>query len=88
MQSSSSYVMTMTFSNVSTEFLSTRLALRAYAKLSDGSYEYSEVYKTTVFTVAEVLYTGKQMSTKEQHDYLYNRILHAVNNQYVPINYN
>ncbi|MBE5958781.1 MAG: hypothetical protein E7254_07970 [Lachnospiraceae bacterium] len=81
------YAMTMKFGNVSSNFFEENISVRAYAKLDDGTYEYSDVGNYTIFNVANRLYTEKQMPTKEGHDYLYNNILGYVNPQYVQIEY-
>jgi hypothetical protein len=74
--------MTMLFAHGNAKEFSTNMSLRAYAKLSDGSYVYTNVYDYTIFRVAEVLYNGNYFGTPEAHNYLYNRILKVVNPQY------
>ncbi|MCR5837625.1 MAG: starch-binding protein [Lachnospiraceae bacterium] len=81
------YVMTMKYTGVNKNFLQAPLLIRVYAKFRDGSYQYSDVISTSVYDIADYLYTERMMITKEYHDYLYNRILHSVNSDYTLIEY-
>lgn len=88
LDNSTSYIMTMKFGNVITEFYSSDLKVRAYAKRADGSYQYSDVVTTTVYKVADNVYTGRKMSSQEAHNYLYTDILNKVNPDYEQVDYN
>lgn len=83
-ETSTTYVMTMTMGigSISAEGLSAEYMVRAYAKLSDGTYIYSEVGSYSLYGVADYLYSEQKMTSQEAHDYLYNNILHIVNDKY------
>ncbi|MBE5957297.1 MAG: hypothetical protein E7254_00330 [Lachnospiraceae bacterium] len=85
----SSYAMTMIqdFDNLKVEGLTAEYLVRAYAKLSDGSYVYTDVYSYSLFSIANTLYTRKQMPTQAGHEYLYNKILKRVDSNYAVIAY-
>lgn len=83
-----SYTMTMTFGNVSAEFFSQKILVRAYAKLKNGQYIYSDVNTLTIYSVADELYQKGKMNTQFSHEYLYEKILNVVSPGYVKIDYN
>ena len=62
--------------------------VRAYAKLSDGSYLYSKVYSYSIYDVAKKLYDNALMSTYAGHRYLYEDILTVVDSNYKEVKYN
>ena len=82
-----SYALTLKFAGNSAKEFNTEWYVRAYAKLSDGTYSYSDVQSYQIYGVADELYQGKQMDTLEGHDYLYNNILKKVNPNYELIPY-
>lgn len=86
-ETADNYVMTMKFvGNTAFEF-STEWMVRVYAKLSDGSYVYSDVATYSIYNVADQLYKEGKMPTQEKHDYLYNNILTVVNKEYTQVDY-
>jgi uncharacterized repeat protein (TIGR02543 family) len=82
-----SYAMTLLFAKKNKTEFNTRMYIRAYAKLSDGTYVYSDVYNYTIASVAEKLYKDCSMPTEAGHNYLYNSILKVVNPSYGRIDY-
>lgn len=87
MENAKSYAMTMRFQGVSDAFYSANLLLRAYAKLEDGTYVYSDVKTVSVYDVADYLYQNRKMSNSAAHNYLYTDILSAVNKEYAQVDY-
>lgn len=86
-ESATSYAMTMRFgANTASEY-NANWRIRAYAKLSDGSYIYSDIYEYRIYDIAEELYQGSKMNTETAHEYLYNDILKVVNKDYVAVEY-
>lgn len=77
-----SYAMTMKFAAGTAPEYSDIWRIRAYAKLSDGTYVYTDSYTYTIYDVADILYQGCKMNSKEHHEYLYNDILSVVNKEY------
>lgn len=75
------YVMTMKFIKKA-EFYSKKISVRAYAKLSDGTYTYSDVNTCSVYDIADELYQNNYMNTENGHKYLYENILSVVNPSY------
>jgi len=84
---SRTYVMSMYFAVGTKEEFTSPYAIRAYAKLSDGTYAYSQIYTYTIYNLAEKLYTQKMCTSKAAHDYLYDNILKVVEPSYIKINY-
>ena len=82
------YIRTMNENGTTSEALSQNYLIRAYAKLSDGSYVYSEAAEYSIFNVAKVLYDGQIMRTYEGHQYLYNDILKIVDSSYSEVAFN
>lgn len=88
LSNSQTYVMTMKFGDAKTaSFLSTRLAVRPFAKLKNGTYVYGDVKTFTIYSIANALYQGKQMSNFQGHEYLYNDILKVVDPSYEEVDY-
>jgi endoglucanase Acf2 len=85
----SSYAMTMIqkFDTMKTTGFTATYLVRAYAKLSDGSYVYTDVYSYSLYSIADRLYQDKSMPTQAGHEYLYNKILKKVNASYGVIGY-
>lgn len=88
-ETSTSYAMTMTqnIGTASANALTADYYVRAYAKLSDDSYVYSDVANYSVYSVANYLYQNGLMNVKEQHDYLFDNILSVVDSNYTKIAY-
>ncbi|MBE5959015.1 MAG: glycoside hydrolase family 16 protein [Lachnospiraceae bacterium] len=63
-------------------FYQENMTMRAYAKLKDGTYIYSEPCTTTMYEIADYLYSNRKMSTQAAYQYLYNEILKSVNPEY------
>lgn len=82
------YVLTMTNNGTTKDAYNQEYLVRAYAKLADGSYVYSKVYKYSIFKVAKSLYNDKAMSTFAGHLYLYNDILKIVDSEFKEVDYN
>ena len=81
------YVMTMTDNGKTVAALTQSYKIRAYAKLSDGTYLYSKVAKFSIFNVAKTLYDNSKMNTNAGHDYLYDNILKVVDSNYKKVDY-
>jgi len=79
---SESYAMTMTFAAATSEEFTTVFYVRAYAKLQDGRYAYTECHQYTIYDLADYLYSNNLMSNQDKHNYLYNMILKKVDNNY------
>lgn len=86
-EDATTYVRTMEFIK-SAEFFSKDLSIRAYAKLTDDSYVYSDISTVSVFRIADTLYQGCLMSNMSGHNYLYDSVLTVVNPSYAKIEYN
>ena len=78
----SSYAMTMKFVKQKPLEWTITWKVRAYAKLSDGSYVYSKMSTYNIFDIAEELYRNRSMSGVKAHDYLYDTIIKRVNPSY------
>lgn len=88
-QSGQTYVMTMKFiDSVTAEFFNTKLYVRAYAQLKDGTYIYSSARTLTIFQVADVLYQKMLMNNASGHNYLYTNILSIADSNYTKKDYN
>lgn len=83
-----SYAMTMRFNTSSVEFLNTRISVRAYVQLKDGTYIYSNVSTTSIYEISDSLYRKLSMNNRDAHNYLYNNILKVVNPDYAELDYN
>lgn len=86
-ETADNYIMTMRFVGNSAFEFNIEWMVRVYARLSDGSYVYSDVYTYSIFEVADYLYSTGKMTTQESHDYLYNNILLSVNKDYKKIEF-
>lgn len=84
-----SYVMTLTqdIKSLTVAGLEAEYYVRAYAKLSDGSYTYSDVGTFSIYGVSKALYDRKLMGTEAKHNYLFNNILSVVNPEYEKVEY-
>lgn len=87
-QTATNFVRTMINNGSTSEAFTQGYMIRAYAKLEDGSYVYSNAYKYSIYQVAKVLYDNVKMSTNAGHEYLYNEILKVVDNDYQKVDYN
>lgn len=83
-----SYAMTMRFHPKNASEYSANWRIRAYARLSDGTYIYSEPYEYTIYAVADKLYQELKMNTFAAHNYLYTDILKVVHSDYEEKDYN
>ncbi len=81
-----SYAMVMKFIK-NAKFYSAKICVRAYIKYADGTYQYSNIRKKSVYEIADQLYQGYKMTTLAGHDYLYNSILKVVNPSYEELEY-
>lgn len=86
LESSQSYAMTMKFIK-SREFYKRDINVRAYVRLKNGSYIYSDVMTNSVYDISDFLYTNQRMNTITNHNYLYNNILTIVNPSYKVVDY-
>lgn len=77
-----SYAMTMKFATKESAEYNESWRVCAYAKLSDGTYVYTDAYTYTIYDIADTLYQKCAMSTKEHHDYLHTDILSIVKKEY------
>ena len=78
---SQNYAMTMTF-NKTAEFFSQKIYVRAYAKLKNGGYIYSDVKSFSIYELADYVYKNNKLNTFNAHNYMYNTILKVVNPSY------
>ena len=81
-----SYCLTMEFIK-NAEFYKQGISVRAYAKLKDGSYVYSNISTMSVYDVAGKLYNRNLMSNMRGHEYLYDSILSVVDSTYKKVDY-
>ena len=84
---SNTYAMTMKFGPGTASEFNAHMAVRAYAKLADGTIKYSDIVRYSVYDVASYLYQNREMGSQSDHEYLYNKILNVVNKDYVSIAY-
>ncbi|MBE5959431.1 MAG: hypothetical protein E7254_11295 [Lachnospiraceae bacterium] len=82
-----SYIMTFIDNGKTVEALTAQYAIRSYAKLSDGTYVYSDIVEFTIYGIADKLYKEKSMPTLAQHNFLYNNVLKIVNKNYSVVSY-
>ncbi|MBE5958821.1 MAG: hypothetical protein E7254_08200 [Lachnospiraceae bacterium] len=82
-----SYIMTMLFGVKNAQEYTTNMAVRAYAKLADGTYVYSDVENYSIYEVSKYLYDNVKMYTIDAHNYIYNNILKVVNPNYKEVDY-
>lgn len=81
------YVMTMINNGTSATALKQKYYVKAYAKLSDGTYVYSDISSYTIYSVADYLYKNGLMSNASSHNYLYNDILSVADSNYKEIEF-
>ena len=81
------FVRTTLFGSFTSVEYSAEYKIRAYAKLSDGTYRYSTVKSYSVYDIADVLYKNVKMNTITAHEYLYNSILKVANPNYAEVDY-
>lgn len=81
-----SYCLTIEFIK-NAEFYKQGISVRAYAKLKDGSYVYSNISTMSVYDVAGKLYNRNLMSNMRGHEYLYDSILSVVDSSYKKVDY-
>lgn len=86
MTSAQSYAMTMQFVKTA-DFFHQKINVRAYAKLKDGNYIYSDIDQYVIYDVADYLYQNQKMENMNGHNYLYNEILRLVNPSYESVEY-
>lgn len=86
MENAQSYTMTMKFIK-SIDFYNANLYVRAYAKLKNGEYIYSDACSCSVYEIADYLYQNHQMNTAANHNYLYDNILSVVEPDYKTVDY-
>ena len=82
------YVRTMSNNGSTSQAFQQKYMVRAYAKLADGRYIYSDAYEYSIFDVAETAYTQKLMSNVTSHNYIYENILKVVDSDYEEVEYN
>lgn len=82
-----SYAMTMKLLK-NADFYNMKIMVRAYARLNDGSYIYSDCASASIYAVADYLYNAGAMGTEKAHTYLYDNILTVVNPAYTVVDYN
>lgn len=85
--SGDSYAMTMKFSSKTAVEYNTNWAIRAYAKLSDGSIVYSNVENYKIYNIATKLYDGCKMQNINAHNYLYNNIITKITPDYPEVDF-
>jgi hypothetical protein len=83
-----SYARTMEFNDASVDFFRQEISVRAYAKLKDGTYKYSDIGNLTIYSVADKLYQQNKMKTAYSHNYLFDKILSRVNADYEKVEFN
>lgn len=82
-----SCAMTMKFATTSAAEYNAEWRIRAYAKLSDGTYVYTPVTTYTIYNVADYLYQRCKMNTAAAHNFLYTDILSVVDKDYAVVDY-
>ena len=86
-QTATYYVMTMKFGAFTPIAYTANYKVRPYARLANGCIAYGNTVSYTVYSVADYLYRNRLMNSLDQHNYLYNNILSAVNNDYAVVDY-
>ncbi len=81
-----SYVRSMIFTKTAKFYLS-QIMVRAYVKLKDNTYSYSNVLTTSVYDIADYLYQKSLMANEANHQYLYDNILAYSNSDYKAVKY-
>jgi len=80
-----SYAMTMRFATTEAAEYNAGWRVKAYAKLADGTYVYTNSLEYTIFDIAEKLYQEKLMKSYAAHNYLYEDILLKVDVSYARV---
>ncbi len=81
-ETATNYARVMKFGAFTVSAYTAKYKVRAYAILEDGTYVYSKLVNFSVFDVASYMYDNRIMSTKAEHDYLYDKILTKVQPDY------
>jgi len=83
-ETATTYAMTMTNDITTTSLLglTAEYMVRAYAKLSDGTYVYSDIMDYSVYNVSKYMYDNIKMPRKAAHEYLYTYVLSKVDPDY------
>lgn len=81
------YALVMKFGKKNRAAFTSQYKARAFARLSDNSIVYGDVYNFTVFDIAKHLYDNCQMNTLADHNYLYTTILTKVDADYSTVDY-
>ncbi len=79
------YAQVMKFGRKNIKAFQTIYAVRAYAKLEDGTYVYSNMKSTSVAYLADYIYSRQLINNYSAHQYLYKEILKVVNPDYKEI---
>lgn len=87
-KTASSYAMTVQFYSKTAKEYNANWRVKAYAKLSDGSYVYTKAVDYSIFNIADTLYQNSRMGTEAAHNYLYDNILKIVNSNYLKKDFN
>lgn len=82
-----SYAMTMKFASGTAEEYNMTYYVRAYAKLMDGTYVYTDIKQYSIYEIADYLYQNRAMNNYYSHNYLYENILRVVNADYAMKDY-
>ena len=82
------YIRTMSDNGTTKDAFQQRYMIRAYAKLSDGSYVYSNACEYSIFDVAKAVYDNGMMPNVTAHNYVYENILKVVDSNYSEVDYN
>ena len=83
----SSYAMTVCFTSKQAAEYTDKWTVKAYAKLIDGTYVYSDAKTFCAYDVADILYKNSMMNNISAHNYLYENILTLVNKEYTKVEY-
>ena len=83
----SSYAMTVCFTSKQAAEYTDKWTVKAYAKLIDGTYVYSDAKTFCAYDVADILYKNSMMNNISAHNYLYENILTLVNKEYIKVEY-
>ena len=82
-----SYAMTMQFVNQSTLEWTTTWKIKAYAKLSDGTYVYTDDVTYKIYDIADELYKKCSSNNETAHKKLFENILFKVDKSYAEIEF-
>lgn len=81
------YTMTILYDNQSIASLSKNYYVRAYTKMKDGTYSYSEVFRYSPYSVADYLYQSFPMFSCADNTFIYENILKKVDPDYEELSY-